>query len=203
MLVAATGLPSIEIEKSTPRGPRPRLLLSRGKSTRRIYLDPGPGPSVVLRLYPGDTLRQARHLYADDRRLQGVLGLAGSGWEVRPNFHFGYMQRGMVWTSSALPLAEYLRYWAARVTVLRPWMRDEWEIELSRLVADGVFASEHLDQFDRDFTKTRRKEAVPRPGVLVSRSWGLGERVEGLPAEVRAAIDGVLTALAEPSLSSS
>lgn len=70
---------------------------------------------VTLALYPGDTLTQARALYADPDRVQGLLGLREQAWQLRPNFHFSFMEKGSIWTTSALDVEAYTAYWMERI----------------------------------------------------------------------------------------
>src|SRR5581483_1093168 len=52
----------------------PRLTLGRTKTVQYAYLLPD-GEGASLRLFPGDTLTQARELYADSARIDAVLRL--------------------------------------------------------------------------------------------------------------------------------
>jgi hypothetical protein len=154
---------------------------------------------VTLALYPGDTLTQARALYADPDRVQGLLGLREEAWQLRPNFHFGFMEKGFNWTTSGLEVEAYTAYWMERIHHLRAYPRDDWDAELARLIADGVFSPQDEAQFNADFRNTNRTEAVPRPAVAVSSSWdGPRSRDSAFPSELRAALRQVLVALREP-----
>jgi hypothetical protein len=130
------------------------------------------GDGMRLSLYPADTLTQARIFYGDDARVRATLDLAAGGeWEVEPNFHFGYMEKGLTWTSSPLPLRDYTDYWRSRISTINVITRAEWERELGRLIRDRIFDEHDRVQFERDFTETDRNEASPRPGLKVSRRW--------------------------------
>lgn len=78
---------------------RVRADLIANPVARYGYLDPEP-EVVVLRWYPGDTLTQARCLYARSDIVKQILGLQELGWSVGPTFHFGYITRGLTWTQS-------------------------------------------------------------------------------------------------------
>jgi hypothetical protein len=153
---------------------------------------------VTLGLYPGDTLTQARALYGDAARVQRLLTLRESGWQLRPNFHFGFMEKGLTWTTSTLGVESYVAYWVERINTLQRYPREDWDTELARLIADGIFAPEDQAQFDSDFRKTQRQEAYPRPTVAVTRSWRSleSERTE-FSSELRTAVREVLNALGE------
>lgn len=156
------------------------------------------GDGLTLALYPADTLTQARALYGDAERVRGLRGLRKLGWQLRPNFHFGYMEKGFAWTTSTLDIESYIEYWTDRINHLHAYPRDEWDAELAHLIADGVFSSKDEPQFNADFRHTHRPEAYPRPTVAVSRSWGDAQsRDSGFPSELRAALRQVLAALRE------
>jgi hypothetical protein len=93
----------------------------------RVLSEAGDG--VTLALYPGDTLTQARRLYEDGERVRGLLGLREAGWQLHPNFHFGFIEKGLCWTISALDAESYIAYWTERTRNLHPYPRDDWEAE--------------------------------------------------------------------------
>lgn len=131
---------------------------------------------VRLSLYPADTLTQARVFYGDDARVRNTLELAaGDEWEVKPNFHFGFMEKGLTWTTSPLALRDYTDYWRSRISTINVIPRAEWERELGRLIRDRIFDERDRAQFDSDFTETDRNDASPRPGLKVSRRWPRNE----------------------------
>ncbi len=92
-----------------------------------------------------------------------TISLRRRGWVLEPKFHFGYRERGLCWSSSSLPLADYVAYWAERIKKARAVPREDWTLELDRLITDGVFAASDRAQFDADFTNTQRPHASP-PG---------------------------------------
>lgn len=154
--------------------------------------------SLELRLYPGDTLSQARVLYQDPARVDGLLGLRDEGWRLRPDFHFGFAARGFTNTNSRLNADQYIAYWVTRIPRLTQFLRDDWNHELRRLIDDGIFDPEDKPQFDRDFTHTARDSAAPRPGILLSRGWGSDRaHVEDFPSALNSALKQALNALGE------
>lgn len=156
------------------------------------------GGQIRLALYPADTLGQARAFYKDDARVRSTLELARDGWDLEPNFHFGYMEKGLTWTTSRLEVRDYTDYWRGRIHTLNAFPRADWERELSRLVRDGVFNENDRAQFDVDFTETRRTEASPRPGLRVSRVWPLDTAGEpDFPERLRGALAAALAGFGE------
>ncbi len=95
--------------------------------------------AIMLDVHPGDTMSQARALFAsvDARR---VASLAAKGWRVWPNFHVAYRSSNLRWAETALDVAAYIRYWASRVVrnELRQIPRDEWERYFRALEQDGA-----------------------------------------------------------------
>ena len=88
------------------------------ESLQFLYLSPSAEGRVELLLYPADTLTQARAFWSNTRIVETVLELRDSGWRVNPNFHFGFMERGLTWTETRTSVDPYAGYWLARATDL-------------------------------------------------------------------------------------
>jgi hypothetical protein len=71
--------------------------------------------AVWLRLWPGDTLEQSKALYADADRVNQLLSLRDQGWTIAPNFHFGHLAKGFVWTTGDIGVDEYVSHWLAQI----------------------------------------------------------------------------------------
>lgn len=63
--------------------------------------------AVSLRMYPADTLGQARHFYADPESVQAVLALRSQDWRVEPNFHWGFLAPGYAWAPSPCAVEDW------------------------------------------------------------------------------------------------
>jgi hypothetical protein len=177
---------------------RARLALVGTKVVRFAYLDSVEADGLPLRLYPADTLEQARVFYTSPARVQRTLALRRRGWTLEPNFHWGFMERGFCWTSSSLSTEDYVQYWVDRIDGAGAVPRDEWERELGRLIDDGVFSSTDRAQFDADFTNTNRQSAVPRPSLEVARTWPIAEAERrDFPETLRVSLAEALSALGE------
>ena len=160
------------------------------------YLDPGPAGSVLLSVYPGDTLTQAKRLYRDQVIVSSVLDLRDAGWVVRPNFHFGFIARGLTWTRTPIDVDEYVTYWMGRIRETGEWPRESWVRELDALVTAGVFLADDLQSFDEDFTSTNRQTATPRPGLVAEFVWGPSSSLLGeLGIELRSTLEQAETAV--------
>jgi hypothetical protein len=167
------------------------------RCVKYAYLDPD-GMGVALRLYAGDTLEQARVLYGEPSRAFGALRLRDQGWNVTPGFHFGFVARGMTWTTSALSADAYVAYWVERIATTSAFPRDDWDRELRRLIDDGIFHPRDEPQFDSDFRQTARNSATPRPTLWLEHAWPSSASGDDLSPCVRAALGQALVALEEP-----
>lgn len=173
--------------KTGHRAARARFLGSR--IVKYAYLRPSPGGTLTFAAHPGDTLDQARQLYASPTTVSSILSLQRSGWAVRPNFHFGYMTKGLCWSTTGLSVEEYATYWTERIEVTRVIRRPDWDVELDRLVEARILAEGDLECFDQQFRNTKRDMATPRPGMSVERSWSQSASLGGsLADEVRNAL---------------
>ena len=132
-----------------------RAELDGATTVRFIYLYSRSDGRLDLHLYPADTLGQARALYGDPSRVTHLLDLQGA-WELRPNFHFGFAAKGLTGTTSSIGAEAYVEYWMARIATLETFPRANWQGELEKLVADGIFSADDVPQFERDFTRQNR-----------------------------------------------
>jgi hypothetical protein len=178
---------------------RARLELIGARTVKYARLEPDTDRGLALHLNPGDTLTQARHLYREPARVDGLLNLRARGWDVRPNFHFGFIERGYTWTTTPLDVDSYTAYWIDRIEDLGAFQRDDWDQEFHRLISDGIFDPRDESTFDRDFRQTERRQATPRPSLVARRSWPLTRPLDGsFVDELRDSLRMVLLALREP-----
>ena len=144
-----------------------RAELDGATAVKIAYLYVGREDRIELHLYPGDTLEQASVLYGEAERVEGLLGLEERGWNLRPNFHFGFAAKGFSSTKSRVDTVTYARYWAERVATLGSYRRADWARQIDTLIRDGIFDSADRTQFERDFIHTNRNSATPRPGFCL------------------------------------
>ena len=166
------------------------------ESLQYLYLGPSTEGRIELLLYPADTLTQARAFWSDDAGVEAVLALQGSGWRVNPNFHLGFMERGLMWTETRTSVEAYAQYWLARASDLATLRRDDWTRFFDDLVAAGIASDADRPQFDDDFTRTRRTSATPRPGLRLAYGWA-GARFDrpSFPTDVCERADEALSIL--------
>lgn len=189
----------------SPTGPRVETP-AETVAGRDAYLTTLDGDLIQLALYPADTLGQAAEFFKRPAAVDGVRALAGAeGWSVKPNFHFGHMQRGFCWTASDIDLDDYLQLWQERTATESSVARENWDDYWAWLIAEKIARPEDRPEFDRHFTATARKTATPRPGLVLARLWPLAEaerldsRGEFAPA-VKEALQTALRTVGEPEL---
>lgn len=159
--------------------------------------------TVCLRMYPADTLGQAREFYGDPKSVGAVLGLRAQGWSVEPNFHWGFTAAGYAWMKTPLALDDYCTYWINQIGATRELLRSEWESYWTKLEAARIVEAVDRDAFDQEFTRSRRQKANPRPGLFCEYRWLLAEArqldARGKFVEaVRARVNDMLHALGGP-----
>ncbi|MBB1471650.1 hypothetical protein H5368_01245 [Luteimonas sp. MC1782] len=165
----------------------------------------GDDSTVRLRMYPADTLGQARAFYGDPESVDLVLALRSEGWRVEPNFHWGFMAGGYAWSDTRLPADEYCAYWVERIAGTRELPRTDWDSYWTKLEADGIVEPTAKAAFDREFTASQRQKAHPRPGIFCEFSWPLPEAAQmddrGTFTEtIRARMNQLLGALGAPEV---
>jgi hypothetical protein len=179
------------------------LPVEGGRSVKRAFLGSDDWESTIeLMMWPGDTLEQAKDLYAEPLHLERLLELRSLGWSVRPNFHFGHMSTGFVWTSTEMAVDDYAAHWIAEIGSTRQVPREEWGGYFDELIRLRIASDANREEFDRAFTNTQRMSATPRPGIRVERTWPFGfaaglDSKRRFVGEVRDSINTVLGALGE------
>lgn len=164
--------------------------------------------SVSLRMYPADTLGQARYFYADAESVRAVLALRSQGWRVEPNFHWGFMAPGYAWATSPCDVEHYCAYWIENIDESREQSRSEWDSYLTTLEDSRILDSTGRAAFEQEFRGSQRQKASPRPGLFCEYIWPLAEaaRLDSrgtLVDTVRYRINEMLAALRAPLLAKS
>jgi hypothetical protein len=183
---------------------KPWLELPGRSTLDRAYLEFDESSHCIrLAVYPADTLTQAKALYTNLEVVSNLLSLRDGGWDVEPNFHFGYITRGFAATTTDAPLEDYVAYWCEQIDSMGLIPRENWE-EFWRVLVQRQFArSDEELAFDETFTKTQKREsATPRPGLWCYFTWALpqAKRLDNarqLIAVVTEQLNVVLRALGE------
>jgi hypothetical protein len=177
-----------------------RLTLLKTTSLQFAYLNPLDSEQVVLRVFPGDTLTQARTLYANTTRIDGLLKLRRQGeWEVKPNMHFGFRESGQAWLRPSADVEAYTNYWLAAMPRTGTVKREEWPKFMAELFSRGIASDGDQAIFDAHFTATKRNVASPRPGLWCERVMNYAtQQADLLAAEIVDSLRVILRALREP-----
>jgi hypothetical protein len=171
------------------------------------------GGNVYLCMWPAEVQTQYTRFYPTPKKVEAVIALDDSdGWEVNSNFHIAYWH--------ALPAHRWyphlgepanVRQWIADFRGGRAGARSRQEVEdpsFRRWLAESGYATKSelatLDDWLNSHPTV--EQFFIRPGVQVRRTLSLADvvapdRRNEFVAEVREAIDRVLSALGEPKLS--
>jgi hypothetical protein len=175
-----------------------------GRSTiHRAYLEfPESSQHIRLAVWPADTLTQAKAFYTRREAVSSVLSLRDRGWNVEPNFHFGYIASGFARTTTDAQLEDYVAYWCEQIGGMGLIHRENWEEFWRSLVQRRFARSDEEMLFDQSFTNTDRQSATPRPGLICFYRWKLSEATlldddSRLVAAVAEQLNVVLQALGE------
>lgn len=175
-----------------------------------MWVDAG---HIYLGMWPAEVQTQYKPFYSDPNKVEAIVSLADSeAWKVNSNFHIAYWhaQPAHRWYPHLGQPAQ-VRQWIGDIPRGRANARSRQEIEdtsFRRWLVECGLAHEHelrtLDEWLNDHATV--KQFFIRPGVQVLKTWPLPEAAAGdwrgeLVAEVREAIDRVLSALREPRLS--
>jgi hypothetical protein len=165
-------------------GERVQVDAGEGRGARYVFLSYGDSHDeqsaslpINLAIYPGDTLSQARQLYPrmDERMQDRIIQLnETSGWSVRPNFHLGFRDRGVLHDDEdPAALADYLEYWRFHIHEQHQLPAAEWPAILEVLARKQVVSSGYPQRFSEEIGL--RSPLHPRPGLLIRRTWPLRE----------------------------
>jgi hypothetical protein len=80
-----------------------------------------------------------------------LLSLRHEGWTISPNFHFGHMAKGFVWTFGDISVEEYVSYWLAQIGAAGQLRREDWFEYFDRLIELRIASEADRDDFDRVF----------------------------------------------------
>lgn len=164
------------------RGWHHSIRLDHKPGVKEVALYPESGASgawaIVLGVHPGDTMSQARALYASVEAVK-VASLTAKGWSVQPNFHVAYRSSNLRWAETRLDVAAYVRYWTRRVAQheLRQIPRDEWGRYFEALEKDGVVTSVDVSAIQDYLQPTRIPTLNVCPGLSFRFTWDGDEAV--------------------------
>ena len=130
--------------------------------------------AIELGLHPGDTVSQARSLYA---RVDVDKLLALDGWECSSNLHFAHMSKNLVYPRPEVSLRGYLEFWREHKEWIRQVKEEKFEELLDLLGRNRLLTETDRAEFASDFMETNRSTVNVCPGVGLHYRW---DRTEAL-----------------------
>ena len=143
-------------------------------AVREIALVPTRDSRVVLMLYPGDSIAQAREFF-DGVSADRFLELPRRAWSVRPNLHFAFIQTNLYWPKAVIPLGKYLEFWAAKSAIIQKWDREYFEEIFGRLLSVRQLLPEDVEKLRAIYTDSTRNSLNLCPGFEVLYHWPVDE----------------------------
>ena len=175
-----------------------------------LYIE---GDNVVLSAWPAELAPQYKRVYGKPARAEALIALTEEpGWEVHGNFHLAF------WRSSGpqrwyptrhLPGPTYVCQWVEDFADGRAGRRPRKELNSKTfrrwLIQRGYATEPEMTSLNEWSSRLPMDKFDIRPSIQVTRSWRYDDAVKRdrtgqLTAEVRDAINRLLTALDEPQL---
>ena len=127
---------------------------------------------LALDIHPGDTVVQARSLYATLDQ-QAVSALVQEGWSVTPNFHIAFRSSNLHWSTTGVTLSEYIEYWKKEVAggALRQIPRSDWKSYFSDLAGNGIISTEDIQDIEIQLGQTNMSTINVCPGIGFHFEW--------------------------------
>lgn len=134
---------------------------------------------IYLRLWPGDTVSQARKFFYNVKK-EEFFGLKEKGWKIWPNMHFAFMRSNLVWSNVKLSVEDYFNYWKENSSKIKretvegthPQRFNElWD----NFLEEGIISENDLLELEKHFGKTQRPNVNICPGFFVEFTWAKEE----------------------------
>ena len=135
---------------------------------------------VTLRVYPGDTISQARALYSTIKASR-LFDLQKKGWKIYPNLHFGYMGTGLPpWVNRpTCGLRKYIEFWRANDELIRKIKKADLKNAGNILLSHKIISIDELREFVA-YRSTKRQQIDIRPGIKLEFS----ETLQSFPPDL-------------------
>ena len=124
---------------------------------------------LQVKLYPADTVWQARHFY---EAVDKEAFLALKEWEVKPNLHFSFVRKGLIWAETDLETREYFDRFSDG-SLYGKKSRDELLCLVKQWEHDRLISSEGRREIEAEFNNATKQSLNVVPGFSVSREWDL------------------------------
>lgn len=186
-------------------------MLPETKCLQRAELKQDDNGSILLMTWAAELVPQAKHLYRSEDRIRRLLAVAAQpGWRIDPNPHLAFFRAAperRAYFSCQLPPLDYLNSWSNDNENFGRYPRDEVEAPdfWQWLLDTGYAHADDRERFDEVLSENQSKFDL-RPSVQIIRGWSwekaqdVDDEEARFAAEVRVALDQVLTALDEPSV---
>ena len=143
---------------------------------KQIYLsteEVGGSWQIVLGLWPGDTMAQAREFWqkVDAERLRE---LQGKSWSLNPNMHFSFMTSHLHWAKTPIAVSDYIALWKSGEIEIASLYRDDsgdYQHNWERLITKGLISQDDVTHLQQVTTDTKRDRISMSPGLALSYSW--------------------------------
>ena len=139
-----------------------------------LWAEKGEGSwQIILGLWPGDTMVQAREFWrkVDARRLRT---LQAKDWLLDSNMHFSFMASHLHWAETPLAVDDYIGLWKSGEIEIAFLCRDDsgdYRHNWDRLISKGLVSPEDVSPLQELTTKTKRNRISMSPGLSLSYSW--------------------------------
>jgi hypothetical protein len=128
--------------------------------------------AVLLDIFPGDTLSQARSFYSSVN-VSKVTSLLDQEWRIWPNFHVAYRSTNIHWAETKIYVSQYINYWQKQVkqNALNQIPRADWQGYFGLLLQDGIISSNDMSTINGYHQNTRYPSLNICPGLSFRFKW--------------------------------
>jgi hypothetical protein len=133
---------------------RPNIPLPGVTTVQLAYLEIRDD-EVQLRLFPADTLTQAKALYSRPGAVAGLRALRRNGWHLVPGFHWGHLAEGLASMPTPMEVDDYIDLWVTEIHDTFQVRRDEWDEYWAWLVKHRVVEPEARAEFPNPLRRHR------------------------------------------------
>jgi hypothetical protein len=163
------------------RGWKSAIRLDSG-SAREIALSPKMISNgeweVILEMYPGDTISQARELF-DKISKEDFLNLQHVGWNLQPCLHFSYIGTGLHGASTCLSIKDYIEYWITHKEEIKQYQLDDCGFMriFNKLLSDNMISKDDAAPLEKHFVQSKREFLNLCPGISVNFKWSMNDAI--------------------------
>jgi hypothetical protein len=163
-----------------------------------------PASSVILALYPANTLQGGRVLYGQrPAHARAVAELAATDWDVSSCFHLGFIQTEVPFVDEwgFCDASSYVDYWIEHIGGERRRSRAEWAKHARELAEAGIVSPDFRSEIEA--LPAHMDRLSPKPTIELVYTWPLDEAKrlddnDSFTAAVHAKLAEALTAVGDP-----